>query len=159
MEYPDRVTRGEDGVYRWTVKADKKYMQNDLRVVLAVAGVLFTAVIGYITYVSDAYDVRQTCLGILIIMFIIQMIYMVVERIPGSITQHYALSSKNLTIEDKGKTVIPLDKVEKVYVYGDALELFGKLGSPMVFVPYEDYEIVSTVILQSIPEKAAVERR
>ena len=161
MEYPDRVTQGEDGAYRWTCKIDKKYEHRQYSLTMWVVGICcliclgMTAVFGF-----DEASLRTVVLSVLAAMFICQMVCRFLEKLPGTVDQKYELTDKHIRLgEGTGTATIELDKVEKVIVYGDALELYGKFGNPMVFVPVDDYDMVKDKILTLTSEKAKVEYR
>ena len=161
MEYPTRVERDLEGVYRWTCPIDKKYEHREYRLTMWVVGGCCLLIIGLSAFWGFDHESQRTVvLSCLAAMFIAQMVCRFFEGLPGTINQKYELTDSYIRIgEGSRAATIRLDKVDKVIVYGDALELFGKFGSPMVFVPYEDYDIIKDRILTLTSEKAKIEYR
>ena len=161
MEYPSRVERDLEGVYRWTCPVDKKYEQKQYRVTMWVVAVICLVIIGLSIFWEFDRETRITVdLSCLAAMFISQMVCRFLEGLPGTINQKYELGDKYIKVGEGNRAItIRMDKVDKVIVYGDALELFGKFGNPMIFVPYEDYDTIKDRILTLTSEKANVEYR
>ena len=161
MEYPEKVTEVSDGIYRWTCAIDKKYEYKEYRLTMWVVGICCLLIMGLSAFWGFDYESQKTVvLSCLAAMFISQMVCRMFEKAPGTIKQKYELTDKYIRLGEGSRTLtIPLDKVTKVVVYGDALELYGKFGSPMVFVPYEDYDTVKDKILTATSEQAKVEYR
>ena len=95
--YPDRVTRGNDGTYRWTGQLDKEYERRDYRVTLwTCAGI--SMLIMVITAMTDLKSLWITGPCAAVIMGIAGIICLLLDRAKGSAAQRYEMNEQYIRL-------------------------------------------------------------
>ncbi len=159
-QFPDRVTRSEDGVYRWCYRMNPRRNKHPLSVVGKVffsMGCLSAAVLLVIGSpnpgkMSD-WAMPLMVLGLFLGVFLLTTGLLYLQ---GDDVLNYAMDEEGVTTF-RAKAAGPhtfrhMRRVRLLPQY-DAMRLaFGVT----LYVPQEDYETVKDFILQRLPEKASV---
>lgn len=159
LKYPDRVTEGKDGVFRWSVETERLLIENKVRnVTMGTCGGISLFLIGFMAILGDAFAVRVTSLSCLAVMFIAEMACKLEGRSKKYVTKCYELDERGISIHiGKDTKVINFDDVNEVIVSDISLELKGPKGGQVIYVPSEDYTAVSRFILRCVPVNTKVE--
>lgn len=159
LKYPDRVSEGKDGVYRWSVEVERLLSENKVRnVTMGTCGGINLFLIGFMTYLGDIVAIRVTSISCLAVMFIAEMVCKFDSKSNKYITKCYELDERGISIlSGKDKYEISFDYIKEVIVNDVSLELKGPKGGHIIYVPNEDYDFVSRFILRCVPVNTKVE--
>ena len=156
-EYPPRVTRGADGVYRWSCLPDRKVLQFGIRLTMAVCGVTVLAFL-VMAFVVDAEMWPATLISGASILLIAGIVCLVVNRL-GPTPEYYEMSDaqvirRGATSRDTG--YFSLKNTRRVILRENRIDLRGPFGGVWLYVPPEDYAFIQHYIRMRIPETAAI---
>ena len=159
LKYPDRVSEGKDGAYRWSVEVERLLSENKVRnVTMGTCGGISLFLIGFMTYLGDVSAMRVTSLSCLAVMFIAEMVCKLEGKSNKFITKCYELDERGISIlSGKDRYEINFDDIREVIVNDVSLELKGPKGGHIIYVPSEDYSFVSRFILRCVPVNTKVE--
>ena len=159
LKYPDRVSEGKDGAYRWSVEVERLSRENKVRnVTMGTCGGLSLFLIGFMAILGDAFATRVTSLSCLAVMFIAEMACKLEGRSNKYTTKCYELDERGISIlSGKDTYNINFDDINEIIVNDVYLELKGPKGGQTIYVPSEDYTFVSRFILRCVPVNTKVE--
>ena len=158
-EFPDHVTKQEDGTYRWKCAVGKDYERKSYRITIIVCGVIAAFILIYGGILSFMY--HQSPLITAACAFIIIMIALLIcfglDRLPGNMTEIYRLH-EDYIVTGSGKTrgVFEFSRTKEMIVSADYIELIGRFGGPRIYVPEEDMPFVKGYISCRIPGNAEI---
>ena len=163
-EYPPRVTRGTDGVYRWAGHADHEQKGEVVRIVMGVIGgicLLILAMFVYLYFTQGSKDmlgvVLLSCFAPLAIAGLICWVY---YRIADDITQPYDLTEEYVRYAGTGKYdyYYHFKSLKKITIceQRNMIKVKGLISSAPVFVPHEDFRFVQDYILRRLPDTAKI---
>ncbi len=161
QEFTPRVTRGEDGVYRWVYLISREQNRHGLRVTLIVVGALCLLLV-----IMGAMLDREAFVAILLscgaAMLITLLVCRVFDRMAsGGVRQPFELTEDHVRWVGTGRTdfVYSFRSLRAVRVLADEdiIEIRQLLGVMQVYVPHEDFGFVQDFILRRLPEKTVVE--
>ncbi len=159
-EYPDRVTRGADNVYRWSGHFDLRERKRTLRIPLWVVGglCLFFLVAGALMDPDILGVLLLTCGSVMAITGGVCFLFW---RSSGDVSQPYELTGEHIryVAEPKVDTVIPFRRIRTVSFSEPRkmIRIRSALTGFPVFVPAEDYPFVQNYIRQRLPDNARIE--
>ena len=144
--YPDRVTRGNDGTYRWTGMLDKEYERRDYRVTLwTCAGI--SMLIMVITAMTDLKSLWITGPCAAVIMGIAGIICLLLDRAKGSAAQRYEMNEEYIRlVNGKYSRYYEYPKISSIEVKDGYLEVSRNNVSNRFYVPQEDMAFVTEYI-------------
>ena len=160
-EYPQRVTRGPDGIYRWTYRISQRQNRRALRITIAVVG----GVCVIMTAMAATLDVRALAVTVLscgAAMLITLLVCAVVNRLSaGGIPQPFEVAEDYVRWVGSGRTDFrySYSSLRRVRILPseDIIELRQLLGVMQVYIPHEDFALVQGLILSRLPDGADVE--
>lgn len=150
-KYPDHVTLGPDGVYRWHAALNVEESKYVRKVVLLTVGgicvflMIFAAVIG-----MDAPEMLSMLLTCAIAMAIALAICAFVRQ-PGYLKKYYEMTEQAvLQVNPKQRFRVDLSEVRKAIVSPNKITLYRRVIRMEVLVPAEDYQMVKFHILSRL---------
>ena len=158
-EFPDRVTQGEDGVYRWKYRMNPRRNKHVLRVVatvLSVMAALSTAallIVGPPSHTMSPWSMPLMVDALFLGMFLLiaGILFLVGDDpLPFSMDQEKIITYRSKTAGPH--TFARMRKVKLLPQY-DAIRL--GLGV-VLYIPPEDYEEVKAFLLAHLPPDADV---
>lgn len=152
--YPERVTRGEDGVYRWTGDLGRGQMiQNRKIVLIAVSAPLLVILVMCLLSFPDMFmTTLLSCLAALGVCLGVMLLY---ERLPGVTKQPFEMTEEHVRWVGTGRTdfVFPYRSIKRVDVHmAECRIILRRTLSWMPLVaPREDFNFVRDHILHRLP--------
>ena len=159
--YPPRVTRVDDGVYRWRAKFSDGQKRKVVKITMGVCGGCCLLLLGMSFFLDGfGFMFRVTllsCLGAMAIAGLISWLY---YRSGGPVSQPYELTEEYVRYIGTSKTdtyfYFRLIRRVRICAEQDLLDLSTLLTTAPVFVPHEDFRFVEDYILNHLPESAEV---
>ncbi len=160
-EYTPRVTRGEDGAYRWTYRISRKQHRHGLRVTMIVVGALCLLLV-ILGAMLDRQVFLITLLSCGAVMLITVLICWWFDRMAkGGVWQPFEMTEAYIRWVGYGRTdfIFPYRSLRSARILADEdiIEVRQRLGVMQVYVPHEDFGFVQDFILRRLPETAAVD--
>lgn len=154
--YPDRVTQGKDGSYRWSGWLDKEYGRRNYTVTLwTCAGISMMIMI--ITAFADLKSLWITGPCAAVIMGIAGVICIALDRAKGSAVQQYEMNEDYVRLVDgKYSIFYEYPTISEVAVRDGYLELSRKKKASRFYVPQEDMAFVTDYIISRCTGRAKV---
>lgn len=159
-QFPDRVTRGEDGVYRWKYRMNPRCNKHVLRVVATVLSVMAALSVAGLLIVGSPSPATMSdwgmplmALGLFLGMFLLiaGILFLVGDDpLPFSMDEEKIITYRSKTAGPH--TFARMRKVKLLPQY-DAIRL--GLGV-VLYIPPEDYEDVKAFLLAHLPPDADV---
>lgn len=160
-QFPDRVTRGEDGVYRWKYRMNPRRNKHVLRVVATVLSVMAALSVAGLLIVGSPSPATMSdwgmplmALGLFLGMFLL---ITGILYLQGDDLLPFAMDEEAVTTfraKAAGPHLFRWVRRVKLLPQYDAIRLGFALT---VYVPAEDYEAVKAFILDRLPPEARVE--
>ena len=144
--YPDRVTKGEDGTYRWSGRLDKEYERRDYIVTLwTCAGICMLIML--LTALTDLKSLWITGPCAAAIMGIAGIICLLLDRAKGSARHQYEMNEEYVRlVNGKYSRYYEYPKISGVEVKNGYLEVRRNRVSNRFYVPEEDMAFVAEYI-------------
>ena len=159
QEYPPRVTRGEDGVYRWSYPMNPRRNKHPLSVVgrvffaMGALGAMGMFIAGPPTHTMSVWDMPLMVLGVFGGVFLLVTLLLYLQ---GDDRLAYAMDREGITTfraKVAGPHLFSCVRRVRLMPQHDAIRLgFGVT----IYVPSEDYEAVKAFILEHLPPSAHV---
>ena len=146
MEYPERVTLCEDGVYRWRYTLSREQAKTHYVDMIAIA-VLITTVISLIMLVAIGWQVWWGVL--LLYAFIVGLPALIGWLMLGFDTRSYEMDEEYIRHKHAtkgGDAFAPIKKMKGMRVQGNVFRIMGTITEYTVYVPPEDVEFVKAYI-------------
>lgn len=159
-EFPRRVTRSEDGVYRWKGIEDMEQSLGTILLSMKIcAGIL--AVMGILLVFLDGIHGLIYLLPVAAVMFgICGLLWLLIKKGPGEITQDYEMTEEYIRFVGSAKTTYTYEfkKIRSVRLLRErhAIELKKNVGTARVFTDPEDLFMVRDHIIQHSPRDVEV---
>ena len=157
MEWPERVTMGSDGVYRWTCETDREIERRSYKITMWVCG----GIVLFLVFLGTLMD-RETLIITLacgaVVMVIAALVCWLFDRLPGTLRERYEMAEDYIRIatNPKGSAWFTYPRIRRVTVRRDRLELKKRIVSVPVFVPHEDFGFVRDYILRRVSEDTEI---
>lgn len=155
-DYTDRVTRQEDGTFRWKCNIDKDYERRSYKatIIFCVGLAIFILILGYVfsvmTRSMDKYWIVALSSGVFILISLL--VCWGLDSLPGQLTEIYHLTDTYIeTGSGKTHATFSFDRTKKVIVGSNFVELKGIFSGPKIFIPEEDFYFVRDYILNRLP--------
>jgi len=157
--YTPRVTRGEDGAYRWVYEIDKEHNLLGARITMRVMGVMAVMLVLLGAFMGrDALVVMLLCAVAAVVIALA--VCLVFYKLAPTSRQPYELTEKYIRWVGTGRTnaYYYFRGIRRVRVSRpeNMIEVRGLIGFIQVFVPPEDFSFVCEYILRRLPERADV---
>lgn len=150
-KYPDRVTLGPDGVYRWAYSLNVEESRYVRTVVLLTVGgccvflMLFALIIG-----MDGEEMLAMVLTCAIAMAIALGICAFVRQ-PGRIKKYFEMTEQTVwQMNPKDRFRVDFSEVKKAIVMPNRIRLYRRVIRMDVRIPAEDYQMVKFHILSRL---------
>ena len=161
-EYPDQVTRQEDGSFRWKCAVEKEYEQRAYELTMKICGAIAAFILafgGFLSIMNSdlmSFAIVAACVAaFLLISFFI---CWGLNKLPGTMREIYHLTDKYIeTGSGKTRAIFSFKKTRTVIVTSKYIELTGRFGGPRVYVPEQDMSFVRGYILSRVPGEAQVQ--
>ena len=160
-QYPHRVTRGDDGVYRWLGQFSDEQKRKVVKITLGVCGACCLVLLAmgyYLDGFGSMFGVMLlSCLGVMAIAGLICLLY---YRGSGTIWQPYELTEEYVRYVGSTKTNVYFyfRQIRRVKVSAEKslIEVASLLTTAPILVPPEDFRFVEDYILNRLPESTEV---
>ena len=161
-EYPDQVTRQEDGSFRWKCAVEKEYEQRAYELTMKICGAIAAFILafgGFLSIMNSdlmSFAIVAACVAaFLLISFFI---CWGLNKLPGTMREIYHLTNEYIeTGSGKTRAIFSFKKTRRVIVTSKYIELIGSFGGPRVYVPEQDMSFVRGYILSRVPGEAQVQ--
>ena len=158
--YPERVTPGEDGIYRWSCRFDREQRKKTVKTILWAVGVpclIILLMMGWLCFVKGGNDVEMfltAAVSCAAAMAITAVICLITYRTGASFTQPYEMGPEYVRYVGKGRT-------DFVYYYRESrhvricearnlIEIRGLISTAPFHVPVEDFGFVKNYIISQV---------
>ena len=159
-EFPRRVTRFEDGVYRWKGIEDMEQSLSTILLSMKIfAGIL--AAMGVFIIILDGVHGLVYLLPVAAVMFgICGLLWLLIKKGPGEITQDYEMTDDYIRFVGSAKSTYTYEfrKIRSVRLLRSrhAIELKKNTGTARVFTDPEDLFMVRDHIIKHAPQGVEV---
>ena len=158
-DFPDRVTKQEDGTYCWRCVIGKDYERKIYRTTLIICGFIAAFVLIYGGVLSFMYHqsplIPVAC--VIVFLLITLLICFGLDRLPGSVTEIYRLHEEYIvTGSGKTRAVFEFSRTKKMIVTGQYIDLIGRFGGQRIYVPKANMSLVNAYIACRITGTAAI---
>ena len=161
-EYPLRLTRGEDGVYRWKGKFSKQQRKKAIRITLGTCGGICLLILALTLSAGAKGEVlAATLISILAVMVIAGVICALYARMSKDRYQPYEMGEDYLRFVGYGKadSWITFQNIRRVKIVPeqDLISVRTALVWAPFFVPHEDFAFVRNYVLLRLPPTAVTD--
>ena len=151
-----KVTRLPNGNYYWTCEVDNEYEQDSYRItMLACGGICVFLLVVTLLFMRDMETlliVTGCCAFVMLLAFGISKLMLLG---PGHLRIPYEMSEEWIHIgTGKGSTYVSYKNVKQMKREGNKIRLQTAFTKSVVFIPEEDYEVISAYIFQRIREES-----
>ena len=156
MEYPERVTKGEGGVYRWSVVMTNEHRKAEFRMMMRVCVIIGAAIFALYAILGMAVYGIAVLLGMTILP---AGFWWLLSRVSRNQRRFYAMDDEAVTTKGwtrRSEGTFSYQRIHKVILQEDRIELRGLTDVTQVIVPHGDFAFVRDYILEHLPEKAEV---
>ena len=160
IRYPERVTRGEDGVYRWTGNLGERQNVQNRKIVLIACGASVAPIL-ILCAVSFPDMLGVTLASCLAALGVALGIALLMERLPGSTLQRFEMTEDYVRWVGTGRTdfYFRYERLTRVDVYTAQCRIV--LRKPLSWMPLvaprEDFSFVRDHILHRLSAKTKVQ--
>lgn len=150
------ITRLPNGTYCWTCAVDDAYEKNAYKItMLSCGGICAFLLIMTLLFMRDTETlliVSGCCAFVMLLAFGLSKLFFTG---PGHLKIPYEMTDESIKIgSGKGSRYVSYKNVQQTEIKGNKIRLYTKFGSSVVFIPEEDFEVISGYILQRIREES-----
>ena len=161
-KYPDRVTKGEDGVWRWTGVISRAENRHAISVTLKVMGAICLFLIVMAATMKDRQMLLVTALSCAGAMAVAGAVCTVYDRIAkNGRLQAIKRQKSSFVWVGVGRTDFRYSwrsiRSVRIFEEEDVIEIRQLLGVMQIYVPHEDFALVKDLILARVSGSADVE--
>ncbi len=161
-KYPERVTKGEDGVWRWTAVISRAENRHAISVTLKVVGAMCLFLIGLSASMRDRQMLLVTVLACGGVMAVTGAVCAVADRMAANGRyQAFEITDDHMRWVGVGRTDFRYSwrsiRSVRVFEEEDVIEIRQLLGVMQIYVPHEDFALVKDLILARVSGSADVE--
>ena len=161
-KYPERVTKGEDGVWRWTAVISRSQNRHAISVTLKVMGAACLFLIVMAATMKDRQMLLVTALSCAGAMAVAGAVCAVYDRMAkNGRLQAFEITDDHMRWVGVGRTDFRYSwrsiRSVRVFEEEDVVEIRQLLGVMQIYVPHEDFPLVKDLILGHISGTADVE--
>ena len=157
--YPDRVTLGEDGVYRWRCAVSTEGRRRTAGIVLGVCGGVCLVIL-VMAALTDRKMLPATLLSCLGAMALVGLITWLADRLGSGARQPYEMSGEYVRFVGVGRSDARFryPDVRRLTIREDQcrIDVKGLVVPAPFFVPREDFSLVMNYILRRLPETVEI---
>ena len=159
-EFPRRVTRFEDGVYRWKGVEDMEQSLSTLMAAIKGCGVILAFMVIFVIFLDGIHGLLYL-LPVAAAMFVtFGFLWFLITKGPGDITQDYEMTDEYIRVLGSAKSTYTHEfkKLRSIRVLQKrhAIELEKSIGTIRIFTDPEDLFMVRDHIIQHSPQDVEV---
>ena len=160
-EYPDQITRQEDGSFRWRCAIEKEYEQRTYKITMIICSAIAAFILvfgGFLAVMYDDLTSFAIVAGCVTVFLLISLLTCwVLNKLPGTMREIYHMTDEYIeTGSGKTRALFSFKRTRKVIVTRKYVELRGRFGGPRVYAPEEDMSFVRGYILSRVPGEAQI---
>ena len=155
-EFPRRVTRFEDGVYRWKGIEDMEQSLSTLMAAIKGCGGILAFMVIFVIFLDGIHGLLYL-LPVAAAMFVtFGLLWLLIKKGPGDITLDYDMTDEYIRVLGSGKSnyTHEFKKLRSIRVLRErhAIELKKGIGTIRIFTDPEDLFMVRDHIIQHSPQ-------
>ena len=159
-DYPARVTRYEDGEYRWECAVDQEQELGEIMLAMKICAGILIALAIYGFFLSGKGFLPYLLAAVAVVFGICGLFWLLVLKGKGRFVQRYEMTDEYIRFVGTEKTMMKYEFKDLIYVRllraRKAIELKSKKGTAVAFTDPEELLMVRDHIIENSPATVMV---